>query len=137
LALLFLRAADIGPLSGAQTISSDALSCLRAYAWPGNVRELRNVIERAALLCDGPAVTEDALPERMRVAAASTPDDKPAGGGGRFASLVRSYETQLINEALSATAGNQTKAADLLGMPLRTLVYKLRSFGLRASGHSE
>jgi DNA-binding NtrC family response regulator len=139
LAMLFLRASASGACAGPRSFSSDALKCLCAYAWPGNVRELRNVVERAALLCEGPDVSEDALPERMRVAVAatSTADDKRAGSGGRFATMVRSYETQLITEALAATAGNQTKAAELLGMPLRTLVYKLRSFGLRAGSRFE
>jgi DNA-binding NtrC family response regulator len=142
LAWQFLRAADSGVFSNAQTFSSDALSALRGYAWPGNVRELRNVIERAALLCEGPELTEDALPERMRAGAAGhaaspSPDDKPRAGTGHFAALVRSYETRLILEALDAAAGNQTKAAEQLGMPLRTLVYKLRSYGLRPSTTSE
>jgi DNA-binding NtrC family response regulator len=132
LALRFLRSADLGALSGAHTFSSEALSCLRAYAWPGNVRELRNVIERAALLCEGAELSDDVLPERMRASAPASQPDPKLAQSGRFADLVRSYETQLIHEALSATGGNQTKAAEQLGMPLRTLVYKIRSYGLRS-----
>jgi DNA-binding NtrC family response regulator len=135
LALRFLGSSDIRAFSSAHSLSDDALALLRAYAWPGNVRELRNVIERAALLCEGATLTADALPERMHAArtepVVSEPGDKPRAPGGRFAELVRSYETQLIVEALQAAGGNQTKAAEHLGMPLRTLVYKLRSYGLR------
>ena len=142
LALHFLRSPDLGAFSFAQAISSDALAALRGYAWPGNVRELRNVIERAALLCDGPELTAEALPERLRGSApaqttSDLSEDKQRASTGRFADLVRSYETQLITEALKAAGGNQTKAAEQLGMPLRTLVYKLRSYGLRPSALTE
>ena len=64
-------------------------------------------------------------------------EDKQRASTGRFADLVRSYETQLITEALKAAGGNQTKAAEQLGMPLRTLVYTLRSYGLRPSALTE
>jgi DNA-binding NtrC family response regulator len=138
LALRFLSSSEIGPHTSAQTISSEALAQLRAYAWPGNVRELRNVIERAALLCDAAVLDVDDLPERVRAnwsaqAAAALPREPEGASTGRFADLVRSYEIQLIREALSAVGGNQTKAAEQLDMPLRTLVYKIRSYGLRSN----
>ncbi|HEY2736532.1 MAG TPA: sigma-54 dependent transcriptional regulator, partial [Polyangiales bacterium] len=137
LALRFLRSQDIVAFSSAKTLSNDALASLRAYAWPGNVRELRNVIERAALLCDGPQLEIDDLPESVRACrrALSEPslEDDESAGIGRFADLVRRYETQLIREALSAAGGKQTKAAELLGMPLRTLVYKIRKYELRSA----
>jgi DNA-binding NtrC family response regulator len=60
--------------------------------------------------------------------AAMEPETAP---NGSFADLVQTYEKRLIRDALSAACGNQTKAAELLDMPLRTLVYKLRSYGLR------
>jgi two-component system, NtrC family, response regulator AtoC len=129
LALHFLRAPEVRKHTGADTISAPALARLRAYGWPGNVRELRNVIERAALLCDGAVIEADDLPQRMTAAQRSEPASEPRTGG--FASLVRSYEIQLIRAALQSAGGNQTKAAEQLGMPLRTLVYKLRSYGLR------
>jgi DNA-binding NtrC family response regulator len=131
LALRFLRSPDISAFSTARSLSPDTVASLRAYAWPGNVRELRNVIERAALLCEGPELTVDALPERMRAGVQPAAADERRTTG-RFADKVRSYESQLITEALSAAGGNQTKAAEQLGMPLRTLVYKLRSYGLRS-----
>jgi two-component system, NtrC family, response regulator AtoC len=133
LALCFLRSKEISAFTSAAAVSAKALAALRAYAWPGNVRELRNVIERAALLCDGPQLELDELPERVRASALADASltERDAAGMGRFADLVRSYEMQLLREALSSAGGNQTKAAELLGMPLRTLVYKLRSYGLR------
>jgi DNA-binding NtrC family response regulator len=106
------------------------------------VRELRNVIERAALLCDGSVLELEDLPERLRShlsapAPMGLASEPAAASTGRFAENVRRYEMQLIREALSSANGNQTKAAELLDMPLRTLVYKLRSYGLRgASGRS-
>lgn len=134
LALHFLRSPDLSAHTCAQQISSPALELLCAYGWPGNVRELRNVIERAALLCEGSAIELDDLPERLRERGApsmspvSEPDPSVSGG---FASLVRAYEMQLIRNALDSAGGNQTRAAEALGMPLRTLVYKLRGYGMR------
>jgi DNA-binding NtrC family response regulator len=142
LALLFLRSRDVEPHTQARSIASDALEALRAHDWPGNVRELRNVIERAALLCDGAVLELEDLPERLRSqwsapAPAGFPGKHEAASTGGFADKVRRYEMQLIREALSAAHGNQTKAAELLDMPLRTLVYKIRSYGMRsAAGRS-
>ncbi|HEX4352339.1 MAG TPA: sigma 54-interacting transcriptional regulator [Polyangiales bacterium] len=137
LALSFLHSQDIGPLSSARALSTETLASLRGYAWPGNVRELRNVIERAALLCEGTQLAIDDLPERVRASEVAPDsagrDETSAHTSGRFADLVRNYEIQLIRDALSSAGGNQTKAAELLDMPLRTLVYKLRSYGLRTS----
>jgi DNA-binding NtrC family response regulator len=132
LALRFLRSPPIAPFTRARDLAPQALAALNAYAWPGNVRELRNVIERAALLCEGTQLELADLPEAVRSGAAvsGARPTEPAASG-RFADLVRSYETQLIREALASAGGNQTRAAELLGMPLRTLVYKLRSYGLR------
>jgi DNA-binding NtrC family response regulator len=136
LALRFLRSKEIAPFSSALALSSEALASLHAYAWPGNVRELRNVIERAALLCDGTLLEVEDLPECVRASwvaqsSVTAPEPNEGAAGGRFADLVRNYETQLIREALSNANGNQTKAAELLAMPLRTFVYKIRSYGLR------
>jgi DNA-binding NtrC family response regulator len=138
LALLFLRSRDVEPHTQARSIASDALEALCAHSWPGNVRELRNVIERAALLCDGAVLELEDLPERLRShwsapAPVALPSEHEASSTGRFADNVRRYEMQLIREALSSVSGNQTKAAELLDMPLRTLVYKIRSYGMRSA----
>ncbi len=115
-----------------QGIEDAARSVLRAHSWPGNVRELRNVIERAVVVCAGERVSVDDLPEDLRrpPAPAGEPElDVPADAD--FRDRVRAYETQLILDALERTDGNQTQAAKLLRMPLRTLVHKMRAYGIK------
>jgi len=132
----------------AQELAPEVWQALRAYSWPGNVRELRNAIEHAAMACEGPIITLADLPERLSGQAPS-PALPPAlsidsgfmaesatsrvtvGGAEAFAKRVRAYEIELLREALAHTGGNQTEAAARLEMPLRTLVYKLRAYGLR------
>jgi len=119
------------------TIDPAALERLRAFRWPGNVRELRNVIERAVVIADGPSITVEDLTEKVRGAAAgpARPTDGPppelAAAGVEFKERVKLYETELILDALRRTGGNQTQAAKLLRMPLRTMVHKIRSYGIQ------
>jgi two-component system, NtrC family, response regulator AtoC len=113
-------------------ISDRAMALLTTYAWPGNIRELRNVIERALVLCAGSDILPEHLPlERMSERAdrseslvtlprAAASDAAPSGDDQRW-----QFDRQRILEALSACAGNQSRAAQLLGMPRRTLVSKL------------
>jgi DNA-binding NtrC family response regulator len=116
-------------------LEPSALELLRAYAWPGNVRELRNVVERAVVIAQGPAITADDLPERVRLGeprrptspAAAPPEPAPI----EFKDRVRQYETDLILDALRRANGNQTLAAKHLRMPLRTLVHKIKLYGLQ------
>ena len=91
---------------------------LRSYQWPGNVRELRNVMERAVVLADGGRITTDALPADTYVGPV------PAARTGSAAAPFRAPrprragddERQRILEALERCAGNQTRAAELLGI---------------------
>jgi DNA-binding NtrC family response regulator len=105
-------------------LAPEVIARLQARAWPGNVRELRNVIERAVVLAIGGTIglahlhLEDPPPAAMPVAPPTLP--------GELAEL----EKQRIVEALARAGGNQTKAADLLGMPRRTLVTRLGEYGI-------
>jgi two-component system, NtrC family, response regulator AtoC len=127
----------------APTLSDEALALLRAYAWPGNIRELRNVIERAFVLCAGRVVTAEHLPvERMsrkqRVdtdppTAVATSDPAavaaPPPGTPGLRSL-KEVERDAIADALQRCHGNQTRAAELLGMPRRTLCKRMKEYEL-------
>jgi two-component system response regulator AtoC len=119
-------------------IDPAAKQLLRSYAWPGNVRELRNVIERAVLVCTGEMIGTADLGERIAhiapvAAGPAAPSIPPMGSDpdADFKDRVRQYETELILEALRRAGGNQTQAAKHLRMPLRTLVHKMKSYGIR------
>jgi two-component system response regulator AtoC len=102
------------------TITESALAMLCNYAWPGNVRELRNVIERALLLCNGNVLTVDHLPEATlsRPLLAPAPQVEPVS------------ERDRILAALTACAGNQSRAARQLGLSRKVLIARLDSYGV-------
>lgn len=95
------------PSVSAERFSDRALEKLMNSVWPGNVRELKNVIERAATLCE--AATIDAGHVELGVT-------RPAGTGGHFTERVRELEKSLIMDALERVDYSQTAAARLLGM---------------------
>jgi DNA-binding NtrC family response regulator len=111
-------------------LSPEAVAALESYGWPGNVRELRNVIERAAALCaaSGSTILPSHLPDAVRAPEASTSGER---AGLDVRGSVRDFERQRIVEALQRTNGNQTQAAELLGLPRRTLAYKMARLGIR------
>lgn len=113
-------------------LSEGACARLRAHAWPGNVRELRNAVERAAIISEGERIEEADLPHTLRDQGGSAHAQAPSIDDGRtFKEQIKEYETGLILKALEASNGNQTDAAKRLGMPLRTLVHKIRSYGIK------
>ena len=114
----------------ANDFSPAALELLKNYSWPGNIRELRNVVERAAVVAAGGVIDVGDLPPRIRGQAVRH-DQEDASLD--FKSRIFRYEKELIENALRACGGNQTQAAALLRMPLRTLVFKIKSFNLQPS----
>lgn len=96
---------------------------LMAYEWPGNTRELRNVLERASILTEGMRILPEALPPALRNAV----DRRPANSGVLVGNMAE-IERQAIMEALEKTEGNKTRAAELLGISRRNLIYKLRVY---------
>jgi len=122
-------------------VSGEALVLLARYPWPGNLRELRNVLERAVMLCHGDTVLPEHLPSKMMASAGSGAAPALSGAApaspmiGVEASTPReleeeSSERQRIVEALEKCVGNQTYAADLLGISRRTLVSRLKKYNL-------
>jgi two-component system response regulator AtoC len=108
----------------------EALQKLRAYPFPGNVRELRNVIVRAAVLARGDVLQVDDLP----VLGTSSTGHSAASGDASFRERIQRYEAELIAEALRECRFNQSEAARRLNMPLRSMVRKIKSYGLAARG---
>ncbi len=132
-----LRAArDLG-LPRAPEFRPEALNLLRAYPWPGNVRELRNFVERAILLADGPALGPEhfpiaemaaALPVREAISPERTLREGPVSS--RPGAPDGEAERARILAVLHECAGNQSRAAKVLGIARSTLVARLDSYGV-------
>jgi two-component system, NtrC family, response regulator AtoC len=116
-------------------VTAEALRILTAYDWPGNVRELENTVERAIALVEGPEIDVDSLPERLRVAVSPTPAAQAAADDGDLSikRASRRSEEALIRRALERTKGNRTKAAELLEISHRALLYKIREYGIASA----
>jgi two-component system response regulator AtoC len=112
-----------------RAVSEDALESLVGYAWPGNVRELENVIERAVILAESERITPRELPEN--VLEGPTTASPPGAGDYSLRRAKRAAETETIRRALAATDGNRTRAARLLEISHRALLYKLKDYGIR------
>jgi two-component system, NtrC family, response regulator AtoC len=109
----------------------EAMRVLESYSWPGNVRELENVVERAVVLAEGPRVDVDGLPEKLLDDPVSAPPSTPAGRGDLSIKRAgRAMEQDLIRRALAKTNGNRTRAAELLDLSHRALLYKLKEYGI-------
>src|SRR5208282_3881712 len=108
-------------------VGADAMDLLRSYPWPGNVRELRNVLERAALPSDRGTIGRQPLPPDFGHAPAVA-----TSGLGRIrfpiGTTVDDAERELIFQTLSATSQNKTRAAELLGISLKTLHNNLKEY---------
>ena len=146
LAEQFLSSAA-GPLGRTFTLADDAKQWLAGHDWPGNIRELRNACERAVLLATGTTIelhhltiTSDEAARRAagsRGRAATIPPPmnfNPAASAGDMPAQVRAtvaeLEKQRILEALEKCAGNQTRAAEMLGISRRTLINRLDEYGI-------
>jgi two-component system, NtrC family, response regulator AtoC len=103
-------------------LTKEAIARLESYDWPGNVRELKNAIDRAVLLSPGDTLDPAALPAGEH--------SSDAAAGARLRNDLAAFERQRIVEALEKCAGNQTKAAQLLGISRRTLVSRLGEYNL-------
>lgn len=138
-------AAAAAPLGRTFQFSEDARQWLTGHDWPGNIRELRNACERAVLLAPGHIIErhhlttiEDASkrpPERNRRSPTIPPppgvrapsaEDMPS----QVRATVAELEKQRILEALDRCAGNQTRAAEMLGISRRTLINRLDEYGI-------
>ncbi len=144
------------PVTG---ISPGALHALINYSWPGNVRELKNVLESAVLFCSGSRIDVSDLPDAVRLAGESAPlamipipeSDEAAAAtpqpaahpvtvpafGSLIGKTMAEIEKEAILMALQTSGGNRRKAAERLGIGLRTLQRKLKEYRGEAGGPDE
>src|SRR6266852_5729044 len=109
-------------------IGAEVLDIFMGHTWPGNIRELRNILERASIMCEKDLITRACLPGEFGKTAGKGPSDLsaikfPVG------TTVDAMERELILQTLGATGNNKTRAADLLGISLKTLHNKLKEYG--------
>ncbi|MBD3161185.1 MAG: response regulator [Candidatus Eisenbacteria bacterium] len=112
------------PITG---FSDAALRLMERYAWPGNVRELRNAVHRAAILCSGGEI----LPEHLPPAVRGEETSLPRSGSGVFlpdGTSIAEAERMLIFETLRTNRWNKSKAAEILGISLKTLYNRLNQY---------
>src|SRR5580692_1486452 len=114
-------------------IGAEVLDIFMGHTWPGNIRELRNILERAAIMCEKDLITRACLPGEFGRTAAKGPSDLssikfPVG------TTVDAMERELILQTLNATGNNKTRAADLLAISLKTLHNKLKEYGADRAG---
>jgi len=107
-------------------LDNEVLDAFREYSWPGNVRELRNTLERAVVVCSTDVLTKKHLSPEFGHPAPTAADD---GLRLRAGYTVAEMERRLIRETLADTQNNKTRAAEMLGISLKTLHNKLKQYG--------
>jgi two-component system, NtrC family, response regulator AtoC len=113
--------------TGIVGLDSETRRLLYEYSWPGNVRELENTIERAMVLSEGDRIVAADLPERIREARDPV-QMQLASGELSVKKTMRIIEEILIRRALQKTKGNRTRAAEILEISHRALLYKIKDY---------
>ena len=118
-------------------LSAAAIDELRTYAWPGNVRELQNSIERAVILCEGDTIHPHHLNLSFRQVPAAPTEASPWDQidlSGTMSDALRRVTTEVerrkIDQAMKESAGNKQRAAEMLQISYKTLLQKLKEYGL-------
>ena len=118
------------------SLAPSAIEELQRYRWPGNVRELQNCIERAVILSEGDTIHARHLNLSMH---SPTPPEAPSPWAtfdlsGSLADVTRRVQTEVerrkIEQTLKEAGGNKGRAADILSVPYKNLLMKLKDYGL-------
>jgi len=110
-------------------VEDTVMKTFQNYSWPGNVRELRNTIERAVILAGGKVMETRHLPPGFGTAQVRTAELDPNAIHLGVGTTVEEAEKQLILRTLASTSNNKTRAAEILGISLKTLHNKLKEYG--------
>ena len=120
-------------------VQADVLDQFGRYSWPGNVRELRNVLERAVIIAGEGTITTAHLPHDFGAAQGSRPNVQvmePDAVRLPVGTTVSQAEKSLIQITLQHTKNNKTRAAEILGISLKTLFNKLKEYGTAAEAEA-
>src|SRR5215472_1949774 len=123
-----LRDINVKHGKNARGVGAEVMDIFMSHTWPGNIRELRNVLERSTIMCEKDLITRACLPGEFGKTQAKSPSDL---GAIKFpvGTTVDAMERELILQTLAATGNNKTRAAELLGISLKTLHNKLKEYG--------
>jgi DNA-binding NtrC family response regulator len=113
-----------------RAFSEGAKHALQGYAWPGNIRELENLVQRAVALSEKQVVEVADLFGAIQPSSSRTPASELTAQGISLDKKVKDLEVHYLKKALEMSGGNHTRAAQLLGMSLSSLRYKLQKYGL-------
>jgi DNA-binding NtrC family response regulator len=114
-------------------VSDAVMQAFQNYSWPGNVRELRNTMERAVIVCEGAVIETRHLPPGFGQLAPRPSVQEPNAVRVGVGTTVGEAERLLILKTLEATNNNKTRAAEILGISLKTLHNKLKEYGQMAA----
>src|SRR6202522_2623388 len=114
-------------------VSEAVLNLFQNYSWPGNVRELRNTLERAVIVCEGAVIETKHLPPAFGQNTIRTSSDDPDAIHLDVGMTVEEAERRLILKTIESTSNNKTRAAEILGISLKTLHNKLKEYGNAAA----
>ncbi len=110
-------------------VTEPVMNAFQSHAWPGNVRELRNTLERAVIVCDSALVEPRHLPPGFGQVIPRAPVQEANAVRLSVGTTVDEAERLLILKTLEATNNNKTRAAEILGISLKTLHNKLKEYG--------
>ena len=116
-----------------KAVSDAVLTLFQGYSWPGNVRELRNALERAVIVCDGAVIETKHLPPGFGQTTLRTSSEDSDTVHVLVGTTVEEAEKLLILKTLESTSNNKTRAAEILGVSLKTLHNKLKEYGNAAA----
>ncbi|MHB8766308.1 MAG: sigma-54-dependent transcriptional regulator [Deferrisomatales bacterium] len=114
-----------------RSLTPDAMEAVLRHAWKGNVRELENVLERAVVLSEGAAIEASCLAPWLIEEAAGEGSFRLEPGDCSIKKVVARVEEELIGRALRQTHGNRTEASRILEISHRTLLYKMKDYGIQ------
>src|ERR1700678_3468065 len=114
-------------------VSEAVLNMFQSYSWPGNVRELRNTLERAVIVCESGLVETKHLTPGFGQNTIRTSSDDPDAIHLDVGMTVEEAERRLILKTIESTSNNKTRAAEILGISLKTLHNKLKEYGNAAA----
>jgi len=126
----FIEEFNANYMRNIQSVDDEAFQCLMKHSWPGNVRELRNAIERAVMTCTSDVIASAHLPEFAGGVEDANSDGKMEMVRLPLGSTIEDAERQLILQTLKYSQNNKTRAAEILGVSLKTLHNKLHRYGL-------